>query len=454
MRALVSFEKSLRELSAILINEHTSDVARRELRPSVELALAESTIKVQPSGALRMDRIIHLATTLPNYELSYFQRCCMDAILPIVAPIVFKGCPQTDIGIYFNKTNRRMVRQRMLFMQTSRRSGKTDLLTILASIFLIVIPGIEMLCWSLYNETAEVFGRTMAKWLIDLGYGHVARCSSDHVILRMDKDDIRTIYLMGSQNPNAARSKGCQIGFVDEAKFYKPETIRTGPLAMLLQKAVLIFASTPEINADPCRGIIEGEFQGEKICEYVNFELTCPDCKLICEKNPAHMCEHRQGWRSVMHDPEIVGILKVAMGDDDSFQREVMGTQMMSSSAFIPKEYVESLQQSKWYTFSRRPDYLFFSCDPNGSSLHWENAERSFYAMVCFAVIDGQAIVTLFISTHQRARPGALVFNNIRGWTGAGLGRCIGGCSRWCRTTAGACSCLCWRRVPRWARSH
>jgi hypothetical protein len=403
MRALVSFEPSLRELSAILINEHTSDVARRELRPSVDLALAESTVKVQSTGAMRMDKIIELATTLPGYELSYFQRCCMDAVLPIIAPIVFRNM-NAEIALYFKKTNRRMVLQRMLFMQTSRRSGKTDLLTILASIFLVVIPNLEMLCWSLYNETSELFGRTMAKWLVDLGYGHIARCSSDHVILRMANDDVRTIYLMGSQNPNAARSKGCQIGFIDEAKFFKPETIRSGPLAMLLQKAVLIFASTPEINDDPCKGIIEGEYNGEKICEYVNFELTCPDCKLICEKNPAHLCDHRQGWRSVMHDPEIVGILQVAMGSPNDFQREVMGTQMTSSSSFIPKEYIESLQQSKWYTFPRRPDYLFFSCDPNGSSLHWENAERSFYAMVCFAVMDGQAIVSfIYCVFYSRA---------------------------------------------------
>lgn len=402
MRALVSFSASLRELARILITEHTTEIEKRELRPSIERIMRSANLKFHPTGSMRMDRIVELATTLPGYELSYFQRCCMDAILPIVAPVVFKGCTSQELAAYMKKTNRKMVRQRMLFMQTSRRSGKTDLLTILAAIFLVVIPNLEQLGWSLYNETSELFGRTMAKWLVDLGYGMIAKVSHDHVILQIAPDDRRTMYLMGSQNPNSARSKGCQIGFVDEAKFFKPETIRTGPLAMLLQKAVLIFASTPEVNENPCEHIIDGEFNGEKICEYVNFELTCPDCKPICEKNPAHLCDHRPGWRNAMHDPEIIGILQVAIGDADSFQREVMGTQMTSSTRFIPKEYTENMEAAGWYNFKKPPDYIFFSCDPNGSTLNWDDAERSYYAMVAFAVVEGQVVVTLFFCRRQK----------------------------------------------------
>lgn len=191
----------------------------------------------------------------------------------------------------------------------------------------------------------------------------------------------------------AGRGKGCDIGFIDEAKFFKIETIRTGPLAMLLQKAVLIFASTPEIYENPCEGIINGEYNGEKICEYINFELTCPECRIICEKNQFHVCDHRSGWGSAMRDQEITAISQVAYGNNDSFQREIMGTQMTSSCRYIPKEYIENLEAPVWYTFKKPPDYLFFSCDPNGSSIYWEDAQRSFYAMVVIAMVDGQAIV-------------------------------------------------------------
>lgn len=194
----------LLELADLMITDRQSEVEKRVLLPTYQQMMLRKSLRYIPSGAERMDRIIHLATSLPGYELSYFQRCCMDEILRVVAPVVFKGCSAQDLADYFQKTNRKMTRKRMTFMITSRRSGKTDLLTIMAAIFLIVIPNVELLCWSLYNETAELFGRTMLKWIIDMGYGQYARASSNHVILTMSKDDVRTIYTMGSQNPNVS----------------------------------------------------------------------------------------------------------------------------------------------------------------------------------------------------------------------------------------------------------
>jgi len=204
MRALVNLTKLLQEISCILITKRKSEVEKKVLHTSVDQFVIYKALKVKVSGAERMERIIHLATSLPGYELSYFQRCCMDEIIKIVAPVVFKGCSAQDLAEYFQKTNKKMTRKRMCFLTTSRRSGKTDLLTIMAAIFLIVIPNVELLCWSLYNETSELFGRTMMKWITDMKYDHLGRASNDHVILKMANDDIRTIYLMGSQNPNVS----------------------------------------------------------------------------------------------------------------------------------------------------------------------------------------------------------------------------------------------------------
>lgn len=204
LRATVNLTSLLFEIAAIMITERKSEVEKKILRPTVQQILLTRELVYKPSGAERMDKIVHLATSLPGYELSYFQRCCMDQILKIVAPVVFKGCSAQDLADYFQKTNRVMTRKRMCFMTTSRRSGKTDLLTIMAAIFLIVIPNVELLCWSLYNETAELFGRTMLKWIIDLGYGDFARASTNHVIFTRTREDVRTIYTMGSQNPNVS----------------------------------------------------------------------------------------------------------------------------------------------------------------------------------------------------------------------------------------------------------
>ena len=202
---LASFGPQLRELASILKTEHTSEVEKRELKTSVEQMIIRKNMKIQAGGAARMDEIVRLATTLPGYEMSYFQRCCMDAILCITAPIIFRGGSAQELAEYFKKTNRKLTRKMMLFMQTSRRSGKTDLLTILAAIFLVVIPNVQMLGWSLYNETSEMFGRTMAKWLVDLKYTDSRiRVSNNHVIFHAAPGDTRAIYLMGSRNPNVS----------------------------------------------------------------------------------------------------------------------------------------------------------------------------------------------------------------------------------------------------------
>jgi hypothetical protein len=196
----------MKELATIMETEHTTEVEKRSITSSILRFMRLRYLRVVSSGAERMDRIVHLATTMPGYELSFFQRCCMDAILPIVAPVVFKGCPAHEMGEYFTKKRWIATLMRMIFLEISRRSGKSDLLALLAAIFLVVLPQIEMLGWSLYNDTSALFGRTMAKWLVDLKYGPPHSSVSDgHVILKTEhQDDIRVMYLMGSQNPNVS----------------------------------------------------------------------------------------------------------------------------------------------------------------------------------------------------------------------------------------------------------
>ena len=211
-RALITHADLFGELGQILMTEHTSETDRRTLHPTIVYLQRQRQVRMRSSGADRMDRIIHLATTLKGYELSFFQRCCMDAILPIVAPVVFKGCAAHELGEYLAKKRWKASLKRMIFLEISRRSGKTDLLTLLAAIFLVVLPALEMLGWSLYNETSALFGRTMVKWLVDLGLNETHSkhelgfsASDGHVfVFTGDAADVRVIYLMGSQNPNVS----------------------------------------------------------------------------------------------------------------------------------------------------------------------------------------------------------------------------------------------------------
>ena len=166
---------------------------------------------------------------------------------------------------------------------------------------------------------------------------------------------------------------------------------------MLLQKACLIFASTPAVHESPCIHIKEGvsKLDGERICEVINFELTCPECKKIAEINPEHVCDHRIGWRPPMHDPEIIAIAEAAYGNVDHFQREIMGTQVSIANKYIHKESIERLKNDDWYDFKKSPEYLFIAIDPATNSISYDNI-RSFFAIVTACMIDGQVVVTLY----------------------------------------------------------
>lgn len=162
---------------------------------------------------------------------------------------------------------------------------------------------------------------------------------------------------------------------------------------MLLQKAILIFASTPEENENPLEEIVNATYNGQKVCEYINFQLTCDECKPICNINPGHMCPHRIGWRPPMHDPEIIGISKAAYGDSESFQREIMGTQVKTMNLFIPQDAMDQIRNSKPYKFDTPPDFVIISCDPAGSHTTFEDGQRSKYALVTACIVDAKVVV-------------------------------------------------------------
>ena len=165
---------------------------------------------------------------------------------------------------------------------------------------------------------------------------------------------------------------------------------------MLMQQAIIVYASTPEIGENPCASIINGMWQGEHITEYVNFKLTCELCEAIVEADPDYVCWDRIGWRPPMQDPEIVGITQAAYGNSDAFQREVMANQVRTADSYIRKEYIERMRTAPWYKFEEPPEEIFIGMDPASNSLSWDKAGRSYFAMVTGCFVNGQIVVNLF----------------------------------------------------------
>jgi hypothetical protein len=168
MRVVVTHAACLLALAVVLMTEYTSELEQMSLVPTAVRALCAGARRVQSEGAERMLRIMKYSTTLTNYELSYFQRQCMDAVLPIVAPIVFWGCPPYDMAAFFRRMEWTPRQQRILFLEMSRRAGKSDWLALVIALLLSNVPFLEMLGWSLYKHTSEGLGKTVVKWLEDI----------------------------------------------------------------------------------------------------------------------------------------------------------------------------------------------------------------------------------------------------------------------------------------------
>lgn len=204
MRKLIAFDEVFEEMCSVMTTEHTNEIDKLQLRTSVYKMMMYKNIRIKPSGAERMDRIVKMLTTVPGYELSFFQREVATVVLSMVAPVIFMGCSAQEMAMYMRNTNRKMTTKRMALLETSRRSGKTHIMSLLTAIFMLVIPNIEQLAWSLYNEVSEIYGRTIGQWLADLGTDATRfSVAKDHVVVKTDHcNDVRVIYLMGGQNPN------------------------------------------------------------------------------------------------------------------------------------------------------------------------------------------------------------------------------------------------------------
>lgn len=204
MRALVTYGFEIAECCHYLIDNQVAKLSARQLLPSIKQFQISANSKQQSVGAQRMDEIRHLISTLPGYTLSYFQRQGLDEILRCIAPSIFADCEPEEMALYFEKNRWKPVSHKMAFLQTSRRSGKTDLLTIVAAALLMVVPNVELMCWSLFNDTSEFFGKTVVRWLQDMGASSKRILhNAKRVLLFGDGDnDERELTLLGAQNPN------------------------------------------------------------------------------------------------------------------------------------------------------------------------------------------------------------------------------------------------------------
>lgn len=206
MWALKTFAPEIRECCVYVRNKSRTMLSNRQLVRTIRDFVSTDSSAYEPVGARRMEEMKAIIGRLPGYSLSYFQRMAFDAMLRCVAPAVFFDCGPDELAVYFKKNRWEPMHQRMMFMQTSRRMGKTDIMTITAALLLYIVPNNPMLAWSLFNDTSAEFGKTVVRWLEDMGCASNRILHNDKRVLVMGTGphDERLLTLLGAQNANVS----------------------------------------------------------------------------------------------------------------------------------------------------------------------------------------------------------------------------------------------------------
>lgn len=206
-RPVHTFRNELRECCSSILNDYRKDMEGRRLVPTTARYLRAPVATYRAVGAERMQRIILLCNTIPGYHLSNFQRLCLKSMLICIAPAVFHDCASDEQPNFFRKMGWEPMPQWMVFLQTSRRAGKTQIMTILAAALLLVVPELDILAWSLRNETSKGFGKTVKTWLEKMGAldeGVTIWCNDVRVELVFPNGERRELSLLGAQNAHVS----------------------------------------------------------------------------------------------------------------------------------------------------------------------------------------------------------------------------------------------------------
>lgn len=166
---------------------------------------------------------------------------------------------------------------------------------------------------------------------------------------------------------------------------------------MLGMDASIMMASTPPTGKSGISGLLSGMLHGKPICTKVDYEFTCPACKIRQLEDISVTCHHRMHLRSQVQSIKSLEIARAACEDDpESFAREHAGVAVYDGYAFIDPSCVKKLRESAFYTPKTPPTEVYVSIDPNRGSKKYVGNRNSDYAFVTAYYDEGRLVVIFF----------------------------------------------------------
>ena len=163
------------------------------------------TPKSSWTGNVRMDNIMHQANNLKTFSMNLFQRQCLKEILQCMSPLIFGNPSADELALYLKKHNMSPPETSFVYAQTSRRAGKTYIMTLSAALILANVNHFTGLFFSLYEPTCILACNMVYNWLVNemgIDKSYVHKTVLEIQVRGPESGDIRTLVFKSGQNPD------------------------------------------------------------------------------------------------------------------------------------------------------------------------------------------------------------------------------------------------------------
>jgi hypothetical protein len=181
------------------------------------------------------------------------------------------------------------------------------------------------------------------------------------------------------------RGLGADLVIADECFYLNATAFKVGPIAMMLDGAIVLCGSSPSSDSSDILDILhEKTADGKEMCEFIDYQMECPVCMEIRNKlYPGYICKHRMGMRPPHMSLENVMVAaSLLKSQKDVVSREIFGQACAPSNMYFPSESLDHLENAINNDNDAPPQFIFASFDPSGASRNYHDGHTSDYAFV------------------------------------------------------------------------
>lgn len=328
-----------------------------------------------------------------------FSHICTQALLPLI----MGEDEWRKYGPSLLKKRKWKVPKKMVACLSNRRMGKTLVMVRVIVTLAKVMPGYRIAVASNAQRISDEAKKKAVELANEMEL-NLIKNTQECVAISEDPEDksITSEINFYPSNPAKLRGIPADLFFLDEAGFAVDGMFYDVLFPIWgVEKTVAILVTTPPKKENPFTDLLYAvhPVTGEKLVMDYILDMVCNRCKKKSGKIKS--CKHQ--IRKYLPDhksAEKLDIASILYKDQDSFNREFMGTTTNEVNSIIEENYVNDFMTRKLpFKLERRKElvkHIIIACDPNVK--YTKNDKGSDMALVAVSSISGFVTVSHHIS--------------------------------------------------------